>query len=64
MPLAVKIIFTVVLAISIMSIFLKNAVCSSSNERTSDTTKALRFVRNTILSWAWRITLIVFLWVF
>ena len=67
MPLAAKIVFTVILCVSIVSSLFKNYCFVDDPTRGigywDDSDWGLMFL-STAISWAWRITLIVFFWAF
>jgi hypothetical protein len=67
MPLAIKIIFTVVLAVSVVSSFFKNFAfaddCADDSKHWTDNDYNA-WIALTFVAWVWRIALIVSLWVF
>ena len=67
MPLAAKIVFTVILGVSIVSSFFKNYAFADIKPTHSKHWKNCGYafwLVLTFFSWAWRIELIVYLWAF
>lgn len=67
MPLAIKIVFTVILYVSIVSSFFKNYAFADIKPTDSKHWKNCGYALWLVLiylSWAWRIALIVFLWAY